>query len=197
MWSKTLHIFLNLLNSMLLGIYTIVRKMTSTEGTNGPDTGVYIDEMYTFKAFKYKELKPVRGCTGFVVGMNNNTVVPYPRSGHRIGADSANFYSFGGYNPLVPNSVETITDDYYVQSFPLFQELWKFNYASRQWTKYPNSRSLPLELASNALLLDGNCLMVCEIFSNLFDLNASFSRFMVALVLRSVSDVVTNCTFSE
>ncbi|KAJ8975865.1 hypothetical protein NQ317_015903 [Molorchus minor] len=74
---------------------------------------------YAFKAFQYERIIP-----------NPSSRIPFPRSGHRIGADSSNFYSFGGYNPLVRDEVEHHEDDeFWVQSYPLFQELWKFNFA--------------------------------------------------------------------
>ncbi|XP_063932164.1 kelch domain-containing protein 10 homolog [Zophobas morio] len=101
---------------------------------------------YAFKPFQYEEIKP-----------NSKSKVPYPRSGHRIGADAASLYSFGGYNPLIDDSDN---DEVWVHSYPLFQELWRFNFAKREWTRYPNSHSLPLELASNALILHKNVLMV-------------------------------------
>ena len=104
---------------------------------------------YAFKPFQYEEIKP-----------NSKSKVPYPRSGHRIGADAASLYSFGGYNPLIDDSDN---DEVWVHSYPLFQELWRFNFAKREWTRYPNSHSLPLELASNALILHKNVLMVCDL----------------------------------
>lgn len=105
---------------------------------------------YAFRAFQYEKISP-----------NKGSKLPFPRSGHRIGADSSNFYSFGGYNPWVRDEVEqNEDDDFWIQSYPLFQELWKFNFASREWTKFRNSETLPMELASNALILHGNILMV-------------------------------------
>lgn len=104
--------------------------------------------IYGFKPFHYEKIIPNPDCK-----------VPFPRSGHRIGADSCNLYSFGGYNPLMGDESEG--DDSYTWTYPLFQELWKFNFASKLWIKYPNSNSLPSELASSALLLHGNVLMVC------------------------------------
>lgn len=102
--------------------------------------------LYIFKPFQYEKINP-----------NPNCKVPFPRSGHRIGADSSNLYSFGGYNPWM--ATDDDQDDSYL-TYPLFQELWKFNFASKKWIKYPNSHSLPSELASSALLLNGNILMV-------------------------------------
>lgn len=100
--------------------------------------------IYIFKPLHYEKVVPNLECK-----------VPYPRSGHRIGADSSNLYSFGGYNPWMRNDLDD-DDDYY----PLFQELWKFNFASKKWIKFPNGHSLPSELASSALVLHGNLLMV-------------------------------------
>lgn len=100
---------------------------------------------YIFKPFHYEKVVP-----------NPWSRVPCSRSGHRIGADSSNLYSFGGYNPWMRIELDEDDDDYY----PLFQELWKFNFASKTWIKFPNSYSLPTELASSALVLHGNVLMV-------------------------------------
>lgn len=102
---------------------------------------------YTLKPFHYQKIIPDLECK-----------VPYPRSGHRIGADSSNLYSFGGYNPWMRSDLDQSEGVYW--TYPLFQELWKFNFASKQWIKYPNSHSLPNELASSALVLHGNVLMV-------------------------------------
>lgn len=103
-------------------------------------------QIYTLKPLHYQKIIP-----------NLESQVPYPRSGHRIGADSSNLYSFGGYNPWGRNGIIHQDEDW---SNPLFQELWKFNFVSKQWIKYPNSHSLPNELASSALFLHGNILMV-------------------------------------
>lgn len=144
MYSKTVGVFIKKLFYIL---YSIFGKMCTNE--NGRNKPVY---NYEFKPFKYEKITPSPG-----------TKLPIPRSGHRIGADAANFYSFGGYNPEVTSDPEygnDQEDDYYVQSYPLFRELWKFNYASKRWTKFCNRDSLPMELASNALVLHRNILMV-------------------------------------
>lgn len=100
---------------------------------------------YVFKPLHYEKVVP-----------NQESRVPFPRSGHRIGADSSNLYSFGGYNPWMRIDLDEDDDEYY----PLFQELWKFNFASKTWIRFPNGHSLPSELASSALVLHGNVLMV-------------------------------------
>ncbi|KAJ1520222.1 hypothetical protein ONE63_004432 [Megalurothrips usitatus] len=86
---------------------------------------------------------------------------PKPRSGHRIVCDSANLYSFGGYNPYISDSDEDLKDDpAWQECKPLFQELWRFNYATCKWRKLPCHSSMPKELASNAVILDGGILLV-------------------------------------
>lgn len=102
---------------------------------------------YIFKPYHYEKIMP-----------NMDSKVPFPRSGHRIGADTSNLYSFGGYNLWMRDDAEEDDNDYW--TYPLFQELWKFNFASKHWIKYPNSHSLPNELCSSALVLHGNILMV-------------------------------------
>lgn len=97
---------------------------------------------YTFKPFVYEKVEP------------KSMVVPLPRSGHRVVADDCNLYSFGGYNPLLDESEEN------TNTYPLFQELWKFNFATKQWKKFCRQDTLPQELASNAVIRHGNLLMV-------------------------------------
>lgn len=88
---------------------------------------------------------------------------PLPRSGHRIVCDSRNMYAFGGYNPLTmrhEDDIENDHDDFFEDSFPLFQELWRYNYATRRWNRYRFRNTFPEELASNAVIREGNYLMV-------------------------------------
>ncbi|XP_019870567.1 kelch domain-containing protein 10 homolog isoform X2 [Aethina tumida] len=142
MYSKCLTGLLKKLFHLLM---VLVKMYGSGSSVDSSDAG------YSFRSFKFEEIVP-----------SQKKHVPHPRSGHRIGADSSNFYSFGGYNPTITNSdnLDAEDDGFLVWSYPLFQELWKFNYASRQWTKFKISETLPLELASNALLLHKNYLMV-------------------------------------
>lgn len=141
MYSKCFHQILQLLEKFFI---VIIKMCSSVKNDNGKVVP------YAFRAFQYEKISP-----------NKGSKLPFPRSGHRIGADSSNFYSFGGYNPWVRDEVEqNEDDDFWIQSYPLFQELWKFNFASREWTKFRNSETLPMELASNALILHGNILMV-------------------------------------
>lgn len=107
---------------------------------------------YSFKIFNYEKIEPSSA---------TNKQTPLPRSGHRIVCDTKNLYSFGGYNPSTAENGSTQEEDQYaVQSFPLFQELWKFNFASHKWTRFSSRETLPQELASNAVIRQGNYLMV-------------------------------------
>jgi N-acetylneuraminic acid mutarotase len=86
---------------------------------------------------------------------------PKPRSGHRIVCDDVNVYSFGGYNPSLSTSDENdlASDNVWSESKPLFRELWKYNIATGLWKKL-EVELIPDILASNAVLLSGNILMV-------------------------------------
>lgn len=105
-------------------------------------------EVYKFKPFVIEKVHP-----------NVCSSLPKPRSGHRIVCDSKNLYSFGGYNPHIQND-EGSDDEIWIDSYPLFQELWRYNFASKKWIRYASQTSLPKELASNAVLRKGNTLMV-------------------------------------
>lgn len=106
-------------------------------------------KQYEFKLF----------CVEKVIPSNKETCLPQPRSGHRIVCDSKNLYSFGGYNPHIHGENEN-NDEIWIESYPLFQELWRFNFASNKWHRYCNRKTLPKELASNAVIRNGNTLMV-------------------------------------
>lgn len=105
--------------------------------------------MYTFKPFvftKHKAKGPER---------------PKARSGHRIACDHRNLYSYGGFNPCVADTDPDMRDDEtWVASKPLFKELWRFNLVSERWKRLPGQENMPNELASNAVILCGNVLMV-------------------------------------
>ncbi|XP_071082314.1 kelch domain-containing protein 10-like [Haliotis cracherodii] len=80
--------------------------------------------------------------------------IPVARSGHRIVVTDSDLYSLGGYNPKywdVENTEETY--------FPLFKELWQFNFVSRKWRKLNTTGHMPLELASHAAVRDNNKLL--------------------------------------
>lgn len=82
---------------------------------------------------------------------------PLARSGHRIIASNSHLYSLGGYNPrsaLVASRRGRCL---------LFQELWSFNFATSTWKlelNADNASNMPVELASNALTIHNNVLIV-------------------------------------
>ncbi|KAM7056839.1 kelch domain-containing protein 10 [Acridotheres tristis] len=80
---------------------------------------------------------------------------PPARSGHRCVADSANLYVFGGYNPDYDESGGPENEDY-----PLFRELWRYNFATDTWHQMGTEGYMPRELASMSLVLHGNNLLV-------------------------------------
>lgn len=107
-------------------------------------------KVYAFRPFEFR-----------LVRTDSNDFFPKPRSGHRIVCDNANLYSFGGYNPYISDTDEDLKDDpAWQDSKPLFQELWRFNFATRKWSRFPCSPSMPRELVSNAVILDGGILLV-------------------------------------
>lgn len=114
----------------------------------GNDTNKELVEAYSFRPFHVERVFPCE-----------KSQVPQPRSGHRVVCDSKNLYSFGGYNPHIQTEDEN-NDEIWIESYPLFQELWRYNFAARKWLRYHNRRSLPKELASNAIIRKGNTLMV-------------------------------------
>lgn len=105
--------------------------------------------MYAFKLFVFTKHK------------TNGPERPKARSGHRIACDDRNLYSYGGFNPCVPDTDPDMRDDEtWVSSKPLFKELWRFNLACERWKRLPGQENMPNELASNAVILRGNALMV-------------------------------------
>ncbi|XP_043504490.1 kelch domain-containing protein 10 homolog isoform X1 [Polistes fuscatus] len=86
---------------------------------------------------------------------------PKARSGHRIVCDHKNLYSYGGFNPCITDYDRDMRNDsIWLDSKPLFKEIWKFNLATNQWKRLPGRENLPDELASNAVVLKGNALIV-------------------------------------
>ena len=78
-------------------------------------------------------------------------VEPTGRSGHSMVSDDSNLYVLGGYNPLgrVLN-----------QGRPtVLEELWKFNLATRKWTKL-ETIDFPSTCASSCMLMRGTNLYV-------------------------------------
>ncbi|XP_063984371.1 kelch domain-containing protein 10 homolog isoform X1 [Diachasmimorpha longicaudata] len=98
--------------------------------------------MYKFKPFTFELLNP------------STNRRPRDRSGHRIVCNEKYMYSIGGFNPSVPaDDPEMSKDEVWRESKPLFKELWRFNLATKTWERYRGQKNLPIELASTAVLL--------------------------------------------
>lgn len=104
------------------------------------------EEIYKFKPFVLKQHKP----------KTPEELNPKGRSGHRIVSDDTYLYSFGGFNPNLDDDDSADNDN-----MKLFKEIWRFNFATNEWYKMAKfEKTMPRELASNALLLSGNMLIV-------------------------------------
>lgn len=105
--------------------------------------------MYAFKPFVFTKHEP------------RSSERPKARSGHRIACDHSNLYSHGGFNPCISDyDPEMQNDETWMESKPLFKELWKFNLVTQEWRRLPCQDSMPNELASNAVILKGDTLMI-------------------------------------
>lgn len=96
---------------------------------------------------------------------NRNESFEYPiaRSGHRIIASESHLYSLGGYNP------KSLTTEMQLEACMLFQELWSYNFACSKWKLIQSGENsyMPRELASNALVIYNNVLIVSNFNSSL------------------------------
>lgn len=108
-----------------------------------------LNTMYTFRPYELVKVdyKCYKGF--FDKGINS---YPRPRSGHRIVCNDSDLYCFGGFNPNVGSRGRQ----------PLFQELWKFDLFTKKWNIIysPGTEGMPVELASNAVILKNNMLIV-------------------------------------
>ncbi|CAF1560247.1 unnamed protein product [Adineta ricciae] len=76
---------------------------------------------------------------------------PHPRSGHRAVATESDLWIWGGYYPSGGED----------ESERMFQELWRYNFALRQWTLEQTTGDGPiLTLASHSMCLYRNLLLV-------------------------------------
>lgn len=105
---------------------------------------------YCFRPFEVRRIKRLSGL---------KKSRPFPRSGHRIVCNDSALYCFGGFNP---NMAVVNNDDDDASS--LFQELWKYDLIRNEWTLLMDpSNDLPQELASNAMILHDDVLIVSRV----------------------------------
>lgn len=104
---------------------------------------------YCFRPFEMRRIKQKR-----LIGPKKSK--PYARSGHRIVGNDSALYCFGGFNPNM--AVVNNDDD---ETSSLFQELWKYDFIKNEWTLLMDpSNDLPQELASNAMILHEDVLIL-------------------------------------
>lgn len=105
-------------------------------------------EEFCFRPYEVKRVK-------YRCYTKNGRSRPYARSGHRIVCSDSAIYCFGGFNP----NMAVVNDE--DEASCLFQELWKFDIIRKEWVLLmgPNN-DLPQELASNAMILQGDTLIV-------------------------------------
>ncbi|KAK3601733.1 hypothetical protein CHS0354_016095 [Potamilus streckersoni] len=112
-----------------------------------------------------------------------------PRSGHRIVVDESDLYCLGGYNPDfwdIPNEEGSGT------TYPLFAELWRFNFATRKWTLLKTKGQMPVELASHTLLKCGRHLIHLAGTGVPFGINKS--NMVTSIDLRDLCWKQLNCS---
>jgi N-acetylneuraminic acid mutarotase len=107
---------------------------------------------------KFQEVK----ANGNRVTKDKFLKVPKARSGHRIVTDAdGNIYSFGGYNPRIPEEDDELVDDGdWMITRPLFRELWKFDITSKTWIKLQTNGHAPHQLASHSAAILNKHLLV-------------------------------------
>lgn len=107
---------------------------------------------------------------------------PKQRSGHRLVCSDNYLYLFGGYNPNNSNNEDPMSC--------LFKELWKFDLITLRWTLLlsGDNANLPLELASHAMVLHGDYLMIFGGTSYPFGINMS-NKLYVCRVTEPVKEM--------
>lgn len=85
--------------------------------------------------------KPQSMSDCIILDNGNGDSKPAPRSGHRIVADDAFIYCFGGYNPAGNGP-----------RYGLYPEVWRFCLATHEWNLV-NASNCPEETASHSMIL--------------------------------------------
>jgi len=103
------------------------------------------DNLFKFRPFELRKLN-------YRLAHDGN--FPKQRSGHRLVCSDHCLYLFGGYNPNNGNNETPLSC--------LFKELWKFDLITQQWTLLMGNEntSMPLELASHAMIMHGDYIMI-------------------------------------
>jgi len=110
-------------------------------------------EVYKFRMNEISELEP------HLSSAISSADVPKPRSGHRLVYYKGSVFAFGGFNPFVEAEDKDLAGDpFWLNSRPLFKELWRFCSHSRNWKKLSMKPvpSIPEQMASFTWTLVGS-----------------------------------------
>ncbi|XP_049295093.1 kelch domain-containing protein 10 homolog [Anopheles funestus] len=114
--------------------------------------------IYAFRPFEVCDVDYRSSITATSSRVGSGKRYPKARSGHRIVCSDASLYCYGGFNPN--NSGRDGNNDQREEWF-LFHELWKYDMIRKEWTLLLDvNNDLPIELASNAMLLCGETIMI-------------------------------------
>ncbi|KFB48395.1 AGAP005004-PA-like protein [Anopheles sinensis] len=122
-------------------------------------------------------------------GSGSGRKFPKARSGHRIVCSDSAIYCFGGFNPNNPTT-QNVNNDHNREDSCLFEELWKFDMVRKQWSLLLDSKDdLPIELASNAMLLYGDTIMIFGGTGFPFGMNCSNKLYVCPTVNKSIGSL--------
>lgn len=148
------------------------------------------NKMYKFRPFEITKVDYKCYSGHFDKGINS---YPKPRSGHRIVCNDSDIYCFGGFNP------DIVMDRRRRTATPLlFQELWKFDTFTKKWLLLfgpRDSDEMPQELASNALLMKEDMIVVSLKILIQFRKFNHFGLFFVQIVIRWNRISLWTCMF--
>lgn len=114
--------------------------------------------IYAFRPYEVTDVD-YRSSVTSISSVGSGRRYPKARSGHRIVCSDSSLYCFGGFNPN--NSPARDGNDDEREDFFLFHELWKYDMIRKRWTLLLDANNdLPVELASNAMLLSGEMIMI-------------------------------------
>ncbi|UJR27391.1 hypothetical protein I4U23_008681 [Adineta vaga] len=129
---------------------------TNQKSTRQPSTASAMDHFINIVQSKFNLCStnhPVQATNLMQFSENvpiDSSEKPHPRSGHRAIATESDLWIWGGYYSTSDNEEER-----------MFQELWRYNFALRQWTLEETTGDGPvLTLASHSMCLFRNFLLV-------------------------------------
>lgn len=143
-----------------INIGTLVHQLNESSQTMAKRKAIYAFRPFEVCDVDYRSSSSSNGgSTSLTSRLGTGRHFPKARSGHRIVCSDSSVYCFGGFNPN--NSLARDGNHDQREDMYLFQELWKYDMIRKEWTLLLDSNNdLPAELASNAMLLCGETIMV-------------------------------------